>query len=319
MFCAKCGTSNPDGASSCRSCHQALDAGSNVAAAVFDAGYAGFWRRYAAVFLDGLVVSLMFTPIAFIVGLIAGVLGLGQSIAFGAALYVLFFVAYTAYYVFMESGERGATFGKRWVKIRVVDVNGSRISAGRALGRFVGHLLSYITGYLGFLIQPFTARKQALHDMVSGTVIVKTEKEASPVLVIIIAAASALLIVAVIGILAAVAIPAYQGYIVKAKTNAALNVGHAATQAVQNYYAQTGKVPASIAETQVQLPPSPDVSAVEVNPANGEIHVIFSDKTPPAVAGKYLSFMPTQAADGSITWTCSSSEIPPGNLPQECR
>ncbi len=115
MLCAKCGTSNPDGATSCRSCRQALDVGLNAAAPVFDGGYAGFWRRYAAVFLDSFVVSLMLFPVAFAAGLIAGVLGLDQSIAFALALNVLLFLAYAAYYVFMESGERGATFGKRWV------------------------------------------------------------------------------------------------------------------------------------------------------------------------------------------------------------
>lgn len=319
MLCAKCGTSNPDGAGSCRSCQQPFDASSNTTAAVFDAGYAGFWRRYAAVFLDGLVVSLMLVPVAFVAGLAGGMLGLGQSVAFAVALDMLFFVAYAAYCVFMESGERGATFGKRWVKIRVVDMNGNRISAGRALGRFVGHLLSYATVYLGFLIQPFTARKQALHDMVSGTVMVKTEKEAGPALVVVIVVASLVLVVAAAGVMAAVAIPAYQDYVIKAKTNVAVGIGHAATQAVQDYYVQTGKVPGSIAETQVQLPPSPDVYGAEVNPANGEVHVVFSDTTPRAIAGKYLSFMPSQAADGNITWKCSASDIPPGYLPQECR
>ncbi len=62
---------------------------------------------------------------------------------------------------------------------------------------------------------------------------------------------------------------------------------------MQNYYVQTGKVLASIAETQAQLPPNPAVSGVEVNPASGEIHVVFSNTLPPAIAGNYLSFMPS--------------------------
>ncbi len=322
MLCTKCGATNPDNTAFCSACAQPLGATAGAAAplSVFDAGYAGFWRRYAATFLDGLVVSLMLLPVAFVGGLLAGVLGLGKSIAIvGLILYALFCIGYAAYYVVMESGERGATFGKRWVKIRVVDMQGNRVSTGRALGRFVAHLLSYMTGYLGFIIQPFTPRKQALHDMVSGTVIVKTEKDPSPVVVVLVAIANALLVVAVVGVMAAIAIRAYQEDVAKTKITAAAQIGDTASKAVEGYYRRTGRVPASIAETQVQLTTPPFVSAVEVNPANGEVHVTFAGNLPAAIAGKYLSFVPSVAADETITWTCSANDIPPELLPEDCQ
>jgi uncharacterized RDD family membrane protein YckC len=78
------------------------------------------------------------------------------------------------YFTTMESGESGASYGKRWLGLKVLDVHGNRITKGRAFARWVAHLLSCITFYIGFFIQPFTARKQALHDMVAKTVIVKT-------------------------------------------------------------------------------------------------------------------------------------------------
>ena len=77
------------------------------------------------------------------------------------------------YFVVLESSEQQATWGKRLIGLRVTDLDGGRISFGRATARFFAKFVSYLTLFIGFLMQPFTKRKQALHDILAGTLVVK--------------------------------------------------------------------------------------------------------------------------------------------------
>lgn len=335
MLCTNCGATNPDGASICASCKKPVNAAwqspkSELLSA--DAGgpeleYAGFWERLAAMFLDGIVLLVVWMVAAFVIGIIGGVAaaagGGAGARTFVPVLVLLFYavllLGMAAYYVLMESGERGATFGKRALKLRVVDMDGGRISKGRATGRFFAHFLSNMTFYIGYLIQPFTERKQALHDMVSGTLVVKTEKNSSGLAVAIGIVAAFVVILVIIGILAAAAIPAYQDYLAKANMIKAEAVGRAATRAVESYAAQTGKIPASLADTGVKLPTAPEVADVTVNPQDGQVQVVIGKGMPRTVAGKALVFDASRGADGKIVWSCSGPDIPPQMLPADCR
>jgi uncharacterized RDD family membrane protein YckC len=77
------------------------------------------------------------------------------------------------YYALMESSKHQATLGKIALGLIVTDVNGQKISFGRASGRYFGKILSYIIMYVGFIMAAFTDKKQALHDMLAGTLVVK--------------------------------------------------------------------------------------------------------------------------------------------------
>ena len=325
MLCTNCGATNADDAKVCKSCNQPLSGvwqspkselvGADALAE--DYGYAGFWERFAAVILDNLLLGVVTGAISVVLGIAAG--RGGPSTGVVIALYVVPLLIGAAYFVSMESGERGATFGKRALKLRVVDTNGARISPARALGRYVAHALSYITLYIGYLMQPFTERKQALHDMVSGTVVVRTEKNSSSAAIVIAVVVAILMLVAIMGILAAIAIPAYQGYVGKAKMVKAEAVGRMATRAVESYAAQTGRIPASMAETGVTLPAMPEVEQVTVNPQDGEVQVVLGAGVGSQYAGKALVFDASREADGTIAWTCSAPGIAPGMLPPDCR
>jgi uncharacterized RDD family membrane protein YckC len=73
----------------------------------------------------------------------------------------------------MESSPRQATLGKMAMKIIVTDLEGRPISFGRATGRyFAKNFLSAIC-FIGFLMAIWTQKKQALHDMIAGTLVVK--------------------------------------------------------------------------------------------------------------------------------------------------
>ena len=55
----------------------------------------------------------------------------------------------------------------------VTDMNGQRITFGKASGRFFGKIVSGLICYVGFIMAGFTEKKQALHDMMAGTLVVR--------------------------------------------------------------------------------------------------------------------------------------------------
>ena len=128
--------------------------------------HAGFWLRVAAYLID---YSLL---------IILGVaIGMGSAAAgemgelIGAIAY---FLIYLLYWPVMESSARQATFGKSVVGIVVTDLNGKRLTFLRALLRNLAKIISAIPFCIGFLFAAFTANKQALHDMITKCLVVRT-------------------------------------------------------------------------------------------------------------------------------------------------
>jgi uncharacterized RDD family membrane protein YckC len=110
--------------------------------------YATFGERVVARLIDGCIVFFpgMFLP----------------------------FIAPWLYFSLFESGEKGATVGKRIMGLRVVSTEGKRVTFGVATGRFWLNILNYMTGGIGFLVMLFNARGQCLHDMMTSTVVVRS-------------------------------------------------------------------------------------------------------------------------------------------------
>jgi len=77
------------------------------------------------------------------------------------------------YFALMESSAWQATLGKRAVGIKVTDMEGGRISFGRATGRHFGKFVSALIFYIGFIMAGFTEKRQALHDIMAGCLVVK--------------------------------------------------------------------------------------------------------------------------------------------------
>lgn len=78
------------------------------------------------------------------------------------------------YYALQEGSSSGATIGKRIMGIRVLSVEGREIGFGTATGRFFGNFLNVMTLFIGYLLMLGNARNQCLHDMITSTVVVKT-------------------------------------------------------------------------------------------------------------------------------------------------
>ncbi|MCH2020954.1 MAG: RDD family protein [Saprospiraceae bacterium] len=132
--------------------------------------YVGFWTRLLANFLDLLSFSFLFL----FIGLIIAMLGLIIPENLTELIIRVFIVAlYILYFPVLESSNEQATFGKRALNIIVVDEQGQRISFSRALCRFLLKFFSWSMFFLGFIMIAFTNKKQGLHDLLSGCMVVR--------------------------------------------------------------------------------------------------------------------------------------------------
>ena len=142
--------------------------------------YAGFWRRGTAMAIDGVIMGIvqMVVMMVFIGGFMVG--GASEDAMGGGVLVanLLIFVAAWLYFALMESSAKQATLGKMMIGVIVTDVDGNRISFGRATARFFGKIVSWIILMIGYLMAAFTKRKQALHDIMAGCLVVRKPKAA---------------------------------------------------------------------------------------------------------------------------------------------
>lgn len=138
------------------------------------APYAGFWWRFLAAFVDGIIVAVVNAVIGFMIGFAFGTAG-GRDAAVVAELLasVSNLIVAWLYEALQESSVHQATLGKRLCGLVVTDMNGQRISFGRATGRHFAKILSALILLIGYIMQAFTERRQALHDMLAGTLVLK--------------------------------------------------------------------------------------------------------------------------------------------------
>jgi uncharacterized RDD family membrane protein YckC len=95
---------------------------------------------------------------------------------FGTVVEVGFPLANAIYGGVMMSSVWQATVGKKLLGLKVVDLRGNKPSTGRIWGRSLASLLSWFPLFgIGYLFVFFTARRQTLHDMIAGTLVVKDE------------------------------------------------------------------------------------------------------------------------------------------------
>jgi uncharacterized RDD family membrane protein YckC len=190
MFCSKCGANVLDNATFCSACGQPTG-GVPVAPGVSGAAvrptvqYAGFWLRFVALIIDAIVLGfvgfIITLPFAASVG--SGIFAQGRPpmnpgewMPFVGAIgriALIRFVLQWLYYAFLESSSWQATLGKKALGLEVTDLQGRRISFGRACGRYFAKIISVLTLFIGFIMAGFTERKQALHDIIAGCLVIR--------------------------------------------------------------------------------------------------------------------------------------------------
>jgi uncharacterized RDD family membrane protein YckC len=142
--------------------------------------YAEFFPRVGAALLDWLFLGLMQCVPAFGMGFVFVMLAGGDQDAAQAAMaaanvcsQLLGFVIGLTYYVVLETSPKQGTWGKQIVGIKVTDLQGNRITVGRAFGRYFAKIITGCTLGIGFLMPLFTEKKQTLHDMIAGCLALK--------------------------------------------------------------------------------------------------------------------------------------------------
>jgi uncharacterized RDD family membrane protein YckC len=212
MYCSKCGANVPEGVAFCSACGQPIAGGATMLqppAAVAPAyppppspaawqapvvapavvaptvGYAGFWLRFVAVIIDFIVIycvrAMIFLPFGIGMGM-RGVFHGAQPqtpadlIPFFATfirIAIISTILQWLYFSLMESSAWQATLGKKALGLTVTDLEGRRISFGRATGRYFAKIISSLILFIGYIMAGFTEKKQALHDMIAGTLVLR--------------------------------------------------------------------------------------------------------------------------------------------------
>jgi type IV pilus assembly protein PilA len=123
-----------------------------------------------------------------------------------------------------------------------------------------------------------------------------------------------MIVVAIIGILAAIAIPAYQDYIIRSKVTE-LSVAASACKASVSEYAQTNQnLPSDITAAGCSSNPTQYVTSLAVN--NGTITVASAITQ---ATGNFVLTPTFSAATGEVDWSCTASSIEKKYLPANCR
>ena len=127
-----------------------------------------------------------------------------------------------------------------------------------------------------------------------------------------------MIVIAILGILLAIAIPAYQDYTVRAKVSEGINLAASAKLGVSEYVQSEGTWPADNGEAGLSATiTGNDVSAVEVG--DGTIMITYGNGAPPAIDGSTLVLSPVTTA-GSTIWTCGSAgDVEERFVPSSCR
>lgn len=152
--------------------------------------YGNFGLRFLAWLLDeiilGTIIWFLVLPILALIGLstfslreleihreeelIPWFIAMG-SLVFG--LVIIEFVSGWLYFALFQSGPRQATPGKMIVGVKVTDMEGNRIDFTKATIRYFSKIISGIILMIGYLIAAFTEKRQALHDLLAGTLVLK--------------------------------------------------------------------------------------------------------------------------------------------------
>ena len=209
MYCSKCGSEISPTTPFCSTCGQSISVLAPAvapslspvdpnqyevmaAAAVTYSGvaYAGFWLRFVAYIIDGVVSGILFVvlliPLFILTGAGAalGRISSGEDISDEAGAFLAFgfiigllsitFGVRWLYYALSESSSWQATLGKKLLNLTVTDMDGQPISFARASGRYFSKFITHLVPLaIGFILAGFTEKKQALHDMMARCVVIR--------------------------------------------------------------------------------------------------------------------------------------------------
>lgn len=147
--------------------------------------WAGFWLRFVAWLIDTIILQIVstFAILPFVVS--SGIREIilnhppqspADVISLFGSLSKLIIVSACIrwlYYALLESSAWQATVGKKTLGLEVTDLAGHRVSFARATGRYFAKIISVLTFWIGYIMAGFTEKKQALHDMIAGCLVIR--------------------------------------------------------------------------------------------------------------------------------------------------
>ncbi|HET7592025.1 MAG TPA: RDD family protein [Rhodanobacteraceae bacterium] len=319
--------------------------------------YAGFWRRVAAWLIDMLVIGTFHWLLVFSFGtwllvpwaMLGGAHGAAAARLLDFGLQPLGIVIFWLYFAAFESSSVQATPGKLALGLIATDEYGRRIGFARATGRYFGKFVSALILGIGFLLAGWTARKQALHDLMAGCCVVRKDglaawrsglpsdagaatASAAPMhaaqpahtgmpgwAIALIVIAACFFLVPVAAIVTAIAIPAYQSYTVRAEVSEGLRVTERARALVAEYIGQRGALPDSNIDLGLPRPEAIRaryVSSVRVT--GGRVVVTYGNQADSLIRGGHVVISP-QGNAAMLQWRCSSPDIDARYLPRQCK
>ncbi len=147
--------------------------------------YAGFWLRVVAFIIDSIVLSVLYLLLilplydylvpqpAIDTGFTTQGTTLVQQIWMPDVSQVVLLLVGIAYYAVMEASRHQASLGKLALELKVTDAAGDRLSLSRSVLRNASKLISALLLMAGYLAAAFTRRKQAIHDLIAGALVLK--------------------------------------------------------------------------------------------------------------------------------------------------
>lgn len=323
MYCSQCGAENADSAESCAQCGRSMTAPPPVAAAVAEGPsvFASFWIRVGATLIDNVIVIGSLLLLVFVSVLSALLPPLMFLLLI--LVWIASFVGPWLYAALFESSTMQATPGKKAIGLKVTDLQGNRISFGRATGRYFAEYITGMTFLVGYVMVAFTQKRQSLHDMIAGTVVVAAGTEpaavaasppARPMSPWGIAGIFLLAFIPIFGIIAAIAIPAYQDYTVRAQVAEGMVIAQDFKDEVTLFAEENGRWPADLAEggltedAERRVDGSRYLESLDL--AHGTITLTYGKAGHERIQRKRLSFRPYVTEGGDVGWLCGRAAEP---------
>lgn len=140
--------------------------------------FAGFWKRFFAFLIDCFILFVL-TMIAYAILIVLSFFVLSSEYysdiwlnGVSAFLYLFSFCLPIFYWTLFEASSWQATPGKMLLGIKVCDEQGKPLKFAQSLGRNLGKIVSNFTVYIGYAMAGFTVKRQALHDKMSGCLVI---------------------------------------------------------------------------------------------------------------------------------------------------
>jgi uncharacterized RDD family membrane protein YckC len=137
----------------------------SAATAAVSGAKAGFWIRFVAIFIDGILLAIVTSILN---------VALNLSVTNRGGLQTLIGILYYTYFWSSSGPWPGQTLGSKALGIRVIRTDGSDLSITQALIRYVGLVISVLVIFIGVIWAAFDPNKQGWHDKIADTYVIKT-------------------------------------------------------------------------------------------------------------------------------------------------